>query len=100
MSYGRKTITLEFGLIYSAVGKDLTGYFCSALDFQEGRCVKVEPYPTPSWMLIFHHTIQLVFTASTRRPLGILKGPVEFVGGVVKSERTAKLVGADRKIRM
>ena len=95
VSHGGKAVTLEFGPVYSAVGKDLMGYLCSAVDPLERRCVKFEPYPAPSLDVDFSSRyIVEVYGTYPGDPLGILKGPVEFVGGIIKSERTAKLIGA------
>jgi len=95
VTYGGNVASVEFGPIHSAVGKEVMGYLCSTVDLEEKKCIKFDPHPEPILDVDFSsHYMVGIYGTFPGDPLGILNGPVELVGNVVKSERTAKLLGA------
>lgn len=95
VAYGGKIVNMTVGPLYSVVGEDIMGYLCSKVDLQELKCAEFEPYATPSIDVdLSNHYSLSIYGTYPGDPLGILNGSVEVLGGIVKSEKTAKLLGA------
>jgi len=94
-TYEGNQTTLRFGPLYTFRGKDVMAYLCSAVDLKEKKCIKFDPDPSPKLDSDFSsHYLVGIYGIFPGDPLGIFNGPVEVAGNILKSERTAKLLGA------
>lgn len=95
VAYEGNTTTLEFGPIYKVRGEDVMAYLCSKVDLEEKKCVGFDPDPIPILDSDFssHYPVS-IYGVFPGDPLGILNGSVEVLETIVKSEKTAKLLGA------
>ncbi|MDV3103995.1 hypothetical protein [Thermococcus waiotapuensis] len=95
VTYEGSQATLRFEPLYTFLGKNVMAYLCSAVDLEEKKCVKFDPDPSPTLDAgVSSHYLMSIYGIFPGDPLGIFNGPVEVSGEIVKSERTAKLLGA------
>jgi hypothetical protein len=95
VTYEGKTTTLEFGPLYTIHGKDIMSYLCSSVDLKKKKCIRFDQDPSPLLDSDFSsHYLVSIYGIFPGDPLGVLNGPMEVSGNIVKSEKTAKLLGA------
>ncbi|ASJ01833.1 hypothetical protein A3L09_00435 [Thermococcus profundus] len=93
--YNGSLADMAFGPSYSVKGRDTVIYSCSEVNATVMKCIRFDSQVVPIIDADFyHHYVIGVHAIYPGDPLGILNGSVEVFGGIVKSEKTARLLGA------